>query len=515
MDHPLPVLEVAHELRAALAQRGVAVLVAPPGTGKTTAVAPLLLDEGWVGSGRIVVTEPRRIAARAAATRMASLAGEPVGGRFGYAVRGERRGGPDVRVEVVTEGLLLRRLQADPTLEGVSCVVFDEFHERSVDSDLGLSLALDVRGSLRPDLRILVMSATLQTGPVAHALGDAPVIEATTPMFDVETRYRPGSAHDAIESRTAAVVVEALGNDDGDVLVFLPGRGELRRCARELARSRATAGVEVLELHGSVPAEDQDRVLAPAAVGRARRVVLATSVAESSVTVPGVRVVVDAGRRRHVRVDVATGLPVLSTQAASRASADQRRGRAGRTAPGVAYRLWAEAEHRHRPEADEPELQTADLASLVLQLRAWGVDDPARLRWVDPPPDAAVRRGDELLGELGALDAAGALTARGRSMAELGNDPRLAAVAEAGRAGGRRDLAAELVAVLESARSGPSDVVERVVEIRSGRGASGRGTGAAGVAASAPGPTRRGGGGPRRRRRAAPRRLPGPGGPTP
>jgi len=474
---PLPVLEVLAEVRAALADPGAAVLVAPPGTGKTTALPPALLDEPWLGDGRIVVLEPRRLAARAAATRMAQVHGEAVGERFGYAVRGERRSSAATRVEVVTEGLFLRRLQSDPTLDGIGAVVLDEFHERSVDLDLALTLLIDVRAALRPDLRLLVMSATLQPGPIAELLGTtgqgpAPVVEARAPLFEVATRHRAGSAHDPLERRVTDVVVDALRDDPGDVLVFLPGRPEIHRTVRELARRGIGGGPDttplVEQLHGSLSPAEQERVVRPDPEGR-RRIVLSTSLAETSITVPGVRIVVDAGRRRMVRTDPHTGLPALVTGPVSRAGADQRRGRAGRTAPGVAYRLWGQEDERHRPAADTPEILDGDLTPLVLQLRAWGVDDPAGLAWLDEPPPRSLELAEDLLTQLGALDASGRLTTRGRELAEIGFHPRLAAVASAGRELGHEELAAEVVATLETSRSGDVDLAERVRELRGGR----------------------------------------------
>lgn len=485
----LPVMEVLDQLRKALDDAGAAVLVAPPGTGKTTGVPPALLSAPWAAHGRIVMLQPRRLAARAAARRMADVRGERVGQTFGHAVRGERKVGPATRVEVVTEGLLVRRMQADPSLEGVAAVILDEFHERSLDTDLALALLLDLRESLRPDLRLLVMSATLDPAPVAELLGRSapdgaqagpvpvpvPVIEATAPIHPVEVRYRPGSAHDPIEQRVAAVIVEALRNDPGDVLVFLPGRAEIRRTRRELERLVTVPGVAVHELHGSMRAAEQDAVLRPAdpaaasGPGGGRRVVLSTSLAETSITVPGVRVVVDAGRRRTSLTDARTGLPALVTTANSRASADQRTGRAGRTAPGVSYRLWSKEDERHRPAADTPELLMADLSSLLLQVRAWGVDDPRDLVWSDPPPGDALAAAAELLNTLGALDPGGRLTRRGRQLAQIGFHPRLAAVALEGRATGAEDLAADLLAVLETNRAGDIDAISRVAELRSGR----------------------------------------------
>ncbi|MHB1139254.1 MAG: ATP-dependent helicase HrpB [Microthrixaceae bacterium] len=468
----MPVLAVLDELRAALADPGAAVLVAPPGTGKTTGLPPALLDEPWLAGGRVLVLEPRRLAARAAATRMAAVHGSAVGERFGYSVRGERRSSAATRVEVVTEGLFLRRLQSDPTLEGIGAVVLDEFHERSLDLDLALTLLLDVRAALRPDLRVLVMSATIAPEPVAVLLGDpgrpAPVIEATAPAFEVVTRYRPGSAHDPIERRVAEVVAEAWSSDPGDLLVFLPGRPEIHRTERELTRrAGGDAELRIEQLHGSLSPAEQERVVHPDPQGR-RRVVLSTSLAETSITVPGVRVVVDAGRRRAVRTDAHTGLPALTTGPVSRAGADQRRGRAGRTATGVAYRLWSEADDRHRPALDTPEILDGDLAPLLLQLRAWGVDDPGTLRWLDAPPPHALDHAATLLQRLGALDDDHRLTSRGRAMAGIGFHPRLAAVALAGRELGRTDVAAEVLAVLETSRSGDVDLAERVRTLRNG-----------------------------------------------
>lgn len=471
----LPALDAVDELRDALRDSGAAVLVAPPGTGKTTAVPPALIGEPWA-TGRIVVLEPRRLAARAAARRMAELHGEEPGRTFGHSVRGERVVSDATRVEVVTEGLLLRRLQRDPELADVAAVVLDEFHERSADSDLALALLLDARASLRPDLRLLVMSATLDPAPVAALLADggdpAPVVEVTAPLHPVEVRYRPGSVHDRLEDRVAVVVAEALRTDPGDVLVFLPGRPEIRRTRRALERLGTVDDVVVRELHGSLPPAEQDDVVRPDPHGR-RRVVLSTSLAETSITVPGVRVVVDAGRRRTVRTDPATGLPSMVTTWVSRAGAAQRSGRAGRTAPGVAYRLWAEADERHQPAADTPEVLAGDLAELALQVRAWGVADPASLRWLDPPPEPALGRATELLERLGAIDRDGHLTALGRELADIGFHPRLAAVAAEGRRAGLVDLAADVLAVLETARSGEVDVAERVRHLREGAEATG------------------------------------------
>lgn len=469
----LPVLDVIDDVLVALDGPGAAVLVAPPGTGKTTAVPPVLARQGWADDGRIVVVEPRRLAARAAAARMSEVADEPVGATIGYSVRGDRKVGPTTRVEVVTEGLFLRRLQSDPTLDGVAAVLLDEFHERSADLDLALALLIDVRASLRPDLRLMAMSATIDPTPLAALLGapdgPAPIVTAISPLHPVDRRYRPGSSHDALEEQVADVVRDALRDDPGDVLVFLPGRAEIRRTRRALERHGApTRGPgEVFELHGSMSPEEQDRVVRPRSTPE-RRVILSTSLAETSITVPGVRVVVDAGRRRTIRVDPHTGLPALRTTAVSRAGADQRSGRAGRESPGVSYRLWAEADERHRPAVDPPEVLDGDLAPLLLQVRAWGVEGPGSLRWVDEPDPGGVARAAQLLEELGAVGSDGRLTARGRAMAEIGFHPRVAAVAIEGRRRGRADVAAEVIAVLETSRAGGTDLVERVRALRRG-----------------------------------------------
>ncbi|UDY34736.1 ATP-dependent helicase HrpB [Dermatobacter hominis] len=473
---PLPVLEVLPRLRSALAGPGAAVLVAPPGTGKTTGVPPALLDEPWAADGRIVVVQPRRLAARSAARRIAAqLPGDGgVGGTVGYSVRGDREVGPATRIELVTEGLLLRRLQRDPTLASTAAVLLDEFHERSADIDLLLALLLDVRSSLRPDLRLLVMSATLDPGPVAALLGDgdpAPVVTATAPLHPVRTLHRPGSVRDRLEDRVAAVVREALAAGPeadgvlGDLLVFLPGRGEIRRT--HAAVGGLGPDVVVHELHGSVPAAEQDAALRPDPRGR-RRVVLATSVAETSITVEGVRVVVDAGRRRTVRVDPATALPGLVTVAVSRAGADQRRGRAGRTGPGTCYRLWSADEERHRPAADRPEVLDGDLSALLLQVRAWGAT-PEELRFLDPPTGPHLDAARGLLADLGATGPDGRLTARGRDLADLGFHPRLGAVVLEATSGPLGPAgAAELAALLEVDLPGEPDLVERWRALRRG-----------------------------------------------
>lgn len=460
------------------------MLVAPPGTGKTTAVPPALLGEDWLGDQRIIMLEPRRLAASASARRIAAVSGEKVGRTFGYSIRGESRTSRDTRVEVVTEGLFLRRIQNDPELSGIGAVVLDEFHERSVDADLALALVNDVRRSLRPDLRIMVMSATMDPDPVADMIG-ASVVTVAAPMHPIETRYRPGSVQVPIEERTADVVIEAIANDPGDVLVFLPGRGEIGRTHRLLderldgrpSRRRRSddsgnpdnGTIEVVELHGSLSPAQQQQALDPDPDGR-RRVILATSIAETSITVPGVRVVIDAGRRRTTRLDPNSGVPSLVTVPVSLAGADQRRGRAGRIAPGVSYRLWSREDERHRPAADTPGILVDDLAPLLLQLRAWGIDDAAELEWLDSPPAEALDRAAALLTVLAAVDSDGRLTPLGRDFVRFGFHPRLAAMAVTGVGLGQPDLAARICVVVETSRSGSVDVMDHVDASRGGPG---------------------------------------------
>ncbi len=437
----LPVEDIMAPLRDALAD-GAAVLEAAPGAGKTTVVPLRLLGEGWRGDGRIVVLEPRRVAARAAAARMAALLGEEVGRTVGYTTRDDRRGGAATRVEVVTEGILTRRLQADPSLPGVALVVFDEIHERNLEADLALALTLDVRSGLRPDLRILAMSATLDAGPVASFLGGVPVITSAGRSFPVELRWAPAGSGARLVPAVAGAVKEALRRETGDLLVFLPGVGEIRGVASALGR---LAGVDVLPLHGGVPAAEQDRALR---AGPHRRAVLATDLAETSVTVEGVSVVVDAGLARRPRYDPSTGLTRLRTVVAPRASADQRSGRAGRLGPGVAYRLWSQAEHAARRPWGEPEILNRDLAGLALELAVWGAA-PTDLRWLDPPPAAAMAAGSQLLEELGALRG-GRPTKLGRKLAGLPLHPRLGAMLLQAPDGRRRTAA--LLAALISER---------------------------------------------------------------
>ncbi len=442
---PLPVDAVLPSLRAALAT-GHAVLTAPPGSGKTTRVPPLLLDEPWLAGGTILMLEPRRPAARMAAARMADLLGEAVGERVGYQVRFERRIGPRTRIQVLTEGILTRRLQGDPGLDGVGLLIFDEFHERSLQADLGLALALDVAGSLRPDLRILIMSATLDAAAAAALLGDAPVIEAEGRPYPVDIRYAETARSREPAADTARAVRQALAERDGDLLVFLPGAGEIERVRRMLAAGLADA-IEILPLHGSMSLADQQRALLPSP-GGPRRVILATDIAETSLTIEGVTTVIDSGLARKPRFDPGSGLTRLITEQVPLASADQRAGRAGRLGPGSCYRLWTRGQEVGRPAHRRPEILEADLAPLVLELRLWGIGEPNALTWLDPPPAASWDQAVRLLESLGALDSNGALTEVGRRIAELPVHPRLGRMLVAGQLTGAAGLAADLAALL-------------------------------------------------------------------
>ncbi|MCI2417907.1 ATP-dependent helicase HrpB [Saccharopolyspora sp. K220] len=455
----LPVRAVLGDLTEALAQRGTAVLVAPPGTGKTTLVPLALAEQGL----RVVVAEPRRLATRAAAERMASLLGERVGQRVGYSVRGERRRGADTVVEVVTSGLLVRRLQSNPELTGIDVVVLDECHERHLDADLLLALLLDARDGLRPDLRILATSATVAAGRAAELLGGAPVLEARARTHPVRTAYLPARRGERIESCVARAVRTALAEQDRDVLAFLPGAAEIRRTSQQLSDS---SDVDVVPLHGRLTHAQQDSALR---AGNRRRVVLATAVAESSLTVPGVRAVVDSGLSRVSRVDNRRGLSGLATVRVSAAVADQRAGRAGRQGPGVVYRCWPEHEHSTLPAHPEPEIRTADLTRLALELACWGTPDGSALTWWDQPPDGALAAGREVLRGLGALESSGAVTDRGRRMAELGLHPRLARALLDGCELAGTDITTEVVALLDDdTLTTEADVTVALAQLRRG-----------------------------------------------
>lgn len=421
----LPIESVLPELKRQLGACGGAVLVARPGAGKTTRVPLALLGEPWLSGKRMLMLEPRRLAARSAARYMAASLGEPVGRTVGYRTRSDTCVGPDTRIEVVTEGVLTRLLQADPSLEGTGLVLFDEFHERSVHADLGLALCLQARSLFREDLRLLVMSATLDAAPVAKLLGDVPVIESLGRTYPVDTRYMPPRPGERMEQTVVRSIERALAEETGDVLVFLPGTGEIRRVESMLAERRPAGGVRVLPLHGQLPQEAQDRAIAPAKPGE-RKVVLSTSIAETSLTIEGVRVVIDSGWMRVQKFSPQTGMSRLETVRVSLDAADQRRGRAGRLGPGVCYRLWAEREEAAFAPHRTPELLEADLAPLALELAEWGAGDPSELSWLDMPPAAAFSQARELLRALGALGDNGAITAHGRRMAAIGVHPRLA-----------------------------------------------------------------------------------------
>ncbi|HVY50000.1 MAG TPA: ATP-dependent helicase HrpB, partial [Devosia sp.] len=448
-----------------LATGSRAVLVAPPGAGKTTRVPLALLDAPWRAGGRIVVLEPRRLAARAAARFMAKSLGEDVGGTVGYRVRLESRVGSTTRIEVVTEGVFTRILLDDPELDGVAAVVFDEFHERSLEADLGLALALDA-SALRPDLRLLVMSATIDGARVSSLLGDAPVVESEGRAFPVETRYAPPDPLQRLEDQVAATTLAALRADEGSILVFLPGQAEIARVAERLA-SRTPSDTDIAPLYGQLNAEEQDRAIAPAPPGR-RKVVLATSIAETSLTIEGIRIVVDSGFRRVPVYDPATGLSALETRRVSRAAADQRRGRAGRTASGICYRLWSEGQTGALEPFDAPEILSADLTGLALDLASWGVSDPRSLRFPDPPPGPAWAEAVALLKQLDAVDAAGRITAEGRALARLPLHPRLAHMVHASEDKG---TAAELAVLLTERGLGgdDTDLAHRLVRFRADR----------------------------------------------
>jgi ATP-dependent helicase HrpB len=446
-DTPLPIDVVLDELARTLGGRNASVLVAPPGAGKTTRVPLALLDAPWRGDKKIIVLEPRRIAARASAERMAHTLGEKVGETVGYRVRFGSKVSRMTRIEVVTEGIFSRWILDDPELSGVAAVLFDEFHERSLDADLGLALARDAQTGLREDLRILVMSATLDGARVAKLLGDAPVISSEGRAFPVETRYLGRKADAPLERQMADAIANALRADPGSVLAFLPGAAEIRRTQNFLSERIHDASIEIVPLFGALEAGVQDRAIAPAAKGH-RKVVLATSIAETSLTIEGVRIVVDSGVARVPRYEPDIGLTRLETVRASRAAVDQRRGRAGRTEPGVCYRLWDEPQTASLAPYTQPEILSADLSSLVLDLAQWGVSDPATLAFLDFPPATALKEARGLLRELGALDGDGRITAEGNSFRALALPPRLARMIVGSHRRGAGGTAAEIAAVL-------------------------------------------------------------------
>jgi ATP-dependent helicase HrpB len=443
----LPISEALPALADALRSSRNVLLEAPPGAGKSTIVPLFLRGSPWLEGQKILMLEPRRIAARAVAGRMAYLLGEPVGRTVGFRTRLETRVSRETRIEVVTEGILTRMLQDDSELAGIGCVIFDEFHERSLNADLGLALCFECQQNLREDLRMVVMSATLDLQPIAKLLGDAPIVAARGRSFEVATRYVARRPEVHLEQQIAQVVRTALREHDGDILCFLPGAAEIRRVQHALEDSGLDRHVQVLPLYGELEGAAQDAALSPAPAGR-RKIVLATSIAETSLTIEGVRVVVDSGLRRYAEFDPSTGMSHLVTTKVSQAAADQRRGRAGRLSAGHCYRLWSEGTQASLAPQTAPEILHADLAPLALELSCWGAVDAADLRWLDPPPVAPLAQARDLLRQLDAIDAAARVTPHGRMLAKLGTHPRLAhMLVRAGEHGAAR-LACDLAAIL-------------------------------------------------------------------
>jgi ATP-dependent helicase HrpB len=471
---PLPIDDALPALTSALERSPNAVLVAPPGAGKTSRVPLALLEAPWRGDQKIIMLEPRRLAARGAAERMAKTLGERVGETVGLRARLNVKVSGKTRIEVVTEGVFARMILDDPALEGVAAVIFDEFHERSLDADMGLALALDAQGGLREDLRILVMSATLDGARVAALLGErAPVIESEGRMFPVETRHLGRDAHQRLEPQVASAIRRALDAEPGSILAFLPGQAEIRRTEELLRESVRDRDIDIAPLYGAMDQKAQDLAVLPAELGR-RKVVLATSIAETSLTIEGVRVVVDSGLARVPRYEPETGLTRLETVRVSRAAADQRRGRAGRTEPGVCYRLWDEPQTLALAPFLQPEIKAADLSGLVLDLASWGVTDPASLRWLDPPPVGATAEAKAMLAAIGALDGVGRITPEGRRIRALPLPPRVArmVVGAADVSPRAAKEAAEIAALLVERGLGGSsaDLTQRLEQFRRDRG---------------------------------------------
>ncbi len=481
----LPVTSALPRLKAALADGNSAVLTAPPGSGKTTVVPLALLEEPWLAGKRILMLEPRRMAARAAAWRMSDILGEPSGKTVGHHIRLERNFSRDTQIVVLTEGILARQILSDPELSDTGLLIFDEFHERSINADFGLALALDVQRSIRPDMRILVMSATLDATAVARHLahGGAPVVSAEGRMYPVETIFVPRPAEERVSDRTAATVRRALREHPGSILAFLPGEGEIRATAESLWQS-ADSATDIAPLYAALPKAEQDAALAPSPPGR-RKVVLATSIAESSLTIEGISAVVDSGAVRVSRFSHATGMSRLETVRITRDRADQRRGRAGRLGPGTCYRIWSEDEDRALDPSSPPEILTADLADVVLQCADWGSSTPDSLPWLTPPPANTWKQAVELLRALDALDSQGSITPHGRLMTRLGAHPRLAhsmisaadetactlaaAISEAGNSGFRISSNAEHLVAAAEGENGtlPKPVRKRIRDLAS------------------------------------------------
>jgi ATP-dependent helicase HrpB len=447
----LPIDDILPELCASLEHAPNAVVQAAPGAGKTTRIPLRLLDTPWREGGKIIILEPRRLAARAAARRMAQTLDEPVGKTVGYRIQLENKTGPNTIIEVVTEGILTRCLQSDPSLEGVAAVIFDEFHERNLQADLGLVLCLDCQAGLRENLRILVMSATLDVAPITELMGDVPVIASAGRTFPVETRYlgKPpvDRFRDNLCTAVSSAVKRALRDETGSILVFLPGEGEIRRVDNLLNESSLPGDVDVLPLYGALPQNQQDRAISPPPSGR-RKIVLATAIAETSLTIEGIRVVVDGGLSRNPRFDPQSGMSRLFTEPVSLASATQRQGRAGRLERGICYRLWDKAAGGAFRQFSQPEILDADLAPLALDLANWGIHDPDALSWLTPPPKAPLDQGQDLLRLLQAIDGQGRITAHGREMAKLPMHPRLAHMVIKGAKSGWADIACNVAALL-------------------------------------------------------------------
>ncbi|QSF53239.1 ATP-dependent helicase HrpB [Brevundimonas fontaquae] len=465
----LPIHAVLEPLKAALSAGNKAVLAAPPGAGKTTVVPLALLDQPWL-DGKVLVLEPRRLAARAAADRMAATLGEQPGGTVGYRTRLQSRIGPNTRIEVITEGVFTRMILDDPGLEGVGAVLFDEFHERSLDADLGLALARDTQGLLREDLRLLVMSATLDVVGVSHLLDGAPVIEAEGRVWPIKTRYLGRNPSERFEEAVARACLTALGEETGSVLVFLPGQGEIHRVARLVNERLRLPNIDVVPLYGGLDRAEQDRAIEPAALGR-RKLVLATSVAETSLTIEGVRVVIDGGLSRVPRFEPSSSLTRLATVKVSRSSAEQRRGRAGRTEPGVCYRLWDEEQTRGLIPHQRPEIQEADLTGLALDLARWGARSAEELALLDPPPAGALAEARKVLTRLGALDADGGLSKHGLRLTKIPLSPRLAHMVAVASDAGNAMTGARIAAVLSEPGLGGSsiDLADRLIGLERDR----------------------------------------------
>ncbi len=443
----LPINEALPALAEALINRRSVLLEAPPGAGKSTIVPLFLRTSPWLAGQKILMLEPRRIAARAVAGRMAHLLGEAVGRSVGFRTRLETRVSRDTRIEVVTEGILTRMLQDDSGLAGIGCVIFDEFHERSLNADLGLALCIESQQNLREDLRLVVMSATLDMQPIAKLLGDAPIVASRGRSFDVDTHYIARRPEIHLDLQMAQLVRTALREHDGDILCFLPGAGEIRRMQRALEGGGLERNVRVLPLYGDLEGTAQDAALSPLPAGQ-RKIVLATSIAETSLTIEGIRVVVDSGLRRYAEFDPATGMSRLVTTKVSQAAADQRRGRAGRLSAGYCYRLWSEGTQASLAPQTVPEILHADLAPLALELACWGALDSSGLCWLDSPPSAPLAQARDLLRQLEAIDSGGRVTAHGRALAKLGTHPRLAHMLVKAREHGAGRLACDLAAIL-------------------------------------------------------------------